>query len=96
MQNALTGSGCEDKDPYVEAAWVDYVLTTANTWKTPIKDFELIVERPKNPKAFAQERWMVCFCWDGPVKLLDADHFAAWSTNFVPKRELHVAFFGID
>ena len=27
--------------------WVDYILTTANTWKKPIKQFELIVERPK-------------------------------------------------
>jgi hypothetical protein len=31
----------------IRAYWVDYILTTANTWKTPIKDFELVIERPK-------------------------------------------------
>jgi len=26
--------------------YVDFILTTANRWKTPIEDFTLIVERP--------------------------------------------------
>jgi Domain of unknown function (DUF4424) len=30
----------------VAMLWVDYILTTANSWKTPTKDFELVVERP--------------------------------------------------
>jgi hypothetical protein len=80
----------------VSTAWVDYVLTTANTWKTPIKIFELIVERPKRPQTFAAHNWLVSFCWNGPVKQLDADHFSARATNFVPKRELHITFFGMD
>lgn len=29
-------------------AWVDYILTTANTWKTPIKDFTLVIDRTRS------------------------------------------------
>jgi hypothetical protein len=63
----------------------------------PIKSFELIVERPKaRPETvFPSGRWLVSFCWDGPVNQLDADRFLARAINFVPKRELHVAFFGV-
>jgi len=31
---------------YAELAWVDYILTTANNWETPIKDFELDIQKP--------------------------------------------------
>ena len=49
--------------------WVDYILTTANNWKTPIKDFELLVARPKGEtKRRARfDRWYASFCWDGAV-----------------------------
>jgi Domain of unknown function (DUF4424) len=87
----------KEEGGYIPTEWVDYILTTANTWKTPIKDFELVVERPRpKPGSPERSRWFVSFCWDGPVKRLDADHFSAHVTNFVPRRELHVAFFGID
>ena len=33
-------------DGYAEAFWIDYILTTANTWKTPISDFRLTLEKP--------------------------------------------------
>jgi hypothetical protein len=83
---------------YIETIWIDYILTTANTWKTPIKNFELIVERPKpTGKWYAPvRRWLVSLCWDGPMGQLDADHFVARAANFVPKKELHVAFFGVN
>jgi len=85
----------KDKDaPYF---YVDFILTTANTWKTPIEDFTLIVERPhlKNPNhpSFAD---YVSFCWDGPVTKIDSDHFMAHAVNFVPKRELSVGFFDVE
>ena len=71
--------------------WVDYILTTANTWKTPIKQFELIVERPKADTS--AKYYYVSFCWDGQILQPDSDHFVARVTNFVPKRELSIAFF---
>jgi Domain of unknown function (DUF4424) len=44
--------------------YVDFILTTANTWKTPIEDFTLIVERPHSKGARED---LVSFCWNGPV-----------------------------
>ncbi len=81
---------------YCSISWVDYILTTANSWKTPIKDFELIVERPSpGPHSiFPSGRYYVSFCWDGPVERTDPNHFRAKATNFVPTKELHIKFFG--
>lgn len=66
--------------------WVDFILTTANTWKQPIEDFTLIVERidPKDT---------VSFCWDGPVEKLDSNHFRAHTTNLIPAKELRIGFY---
>jgi hypothetical protein len=79
--------------------WVDYILTTANSWKTPIKDFELVVERPDASLAkkmrIGADKWYVSFCWPGPIQKPDADHFVAHASDFVPHNELHVAFFGV-
>lgn len=88
------------KDGYSYVRWVNYILTTAHTWKTPIKQFELVVERPK-PNFIAgrpdtARHHYVSFCWDGPVLQPDPDHFVARATNFVPTKELSVAFFPGD
>ena len=48
----------------IDTLWVDYILTTANTWKTPIKDFELVIE-----KSAPEDQ--VSFCWDGKVEQHD-------------------------
>ena len=72
-------------------SWADYILTTANSWKGPIRDFTLVVERPDD--AMDKTRHYVSFCWDSPVRRLDANHFEAKAINFVPKKELRVAYF---
>jgi hypothetical protein len=75
--------------------YVDFILTTANTWKTPIQDFTLTVERParaKDPNHPATPINFVSFCWNGPVEKLDPNHFQAHVTGFVPKKELRVGF----
>ena len=69
------------------AAWVNYVLTTANTWKTPIGDFELVLERP--------EGRAVSLCWDGKVERVSKTSFSAKAKNFVPARDLTVYFFSV-
>jgi hypothetical protein len=80
----------KDKDaPYF---WVDFILTTANTWKTPIEDFTLIVERPHQK---GDEADYVSFCWNGPVTKIDPDHFSAKAINLVPTKELKIGFFGV-
>jgi hypothetical protein len=67
--------------------WVNYILTTANSWKTPIRDFELIVERP--------EGHAVSLCWDGKVERIGRTRFIAKAKNFVPAKELAVYFFHV-
>jgi hypothetical protein len=72
--------------------WVDFILTTANTWKQPIEDFTLIIERPKPDEG---SQTLLSFCSVGKVSKLDADHFQMHLTNFVPKDELHIGFFSV-
>ncbi|MDX9974661.1 MAG: DUF4424 family protein, partial [FCB group bacterium] len=77
-----------DQGGYFLATWVKYILTTANTWQGPIRDFELIVKKPgKNP-----ENYITTFSWDGPVERIDATTFRARKTDFEPKQELTVYF----
>jgi hypothetical protein len=89
LQKTLEASMHRTESSFVK--WADYILTTANTWKTPIKQFELVVERPK-PDTSAKS-YYVSFCWDGQILQPDPDHFVVRATNFVPKRELSIAFF---
>lgn len=80
-----------DRDaPYF---YVDFILTTANTWKTPIEDFTVIVERGHSKESLAR---YVSFCWDGPVTKTDPDHFSAHVTNLVPTKELRIGFFDVE
>jgi len=71
-------------DDYIYPIWVSYILTTANTWQTPIKDFALTVQREKGD--------LVAFCWDGPVEKISDTQFRARQKDFVPTRELKVYF----
>lgn len=64
--------------------WVRYILTTANTWKGPIQEFELIVDRNHGE--------LVTFCWDGTVEKIGPNRFRAAMKNFRPTRELTVYF----
>jgi Domain of unknown function (DUF4424) len=78
------------KSGLVFVDYVNYILTSANSWKTPIKDFELIVEATNSG---SNDPVRAAFCWDGPIKKGDANHFYAKANNFVPKKELAVYFF---
>lgn len=72
LPNALPGS------------WVRYILTTANTWKTPISDFELVVQRDPGE--------LITFCWDGPLEKTGANTFRAKVGDFIPSMELTIYF----
>jgi hypothetical protein len=80
---------------WVSIDYVDFILTTANTWKTPIEDFTLDVERSplaKDPNHPATGVNYVSFCWDGPTEKVDANHFRVHKANFIPSKELRVGF----
>jgi hypothetical protein len=79
----------KDGYTYVQATWVDYILTSANSWKMPIKDFKLTID--KGPHE-AGARTFVSLCWDGPVRKVDEQHYEASAADFVPKREPHILF----
>jgi hypothetical protein len=73
--------------------YVDFILTTANTWKTPIEDFTLIVERSPGKDRRVND---VSFCWDGPVTKIDANHFSAHVAGLVPRKELRIGYITSD
>ena len=74
--------------------WIDFILTSANTWRQPIEDFTLIIERPQ---AEQDGKVLISFCSpaNGKVEKLDADHLQVHLTNFVPVSELHIGFFEV-
>jgi hypothetical protein len=88
----------KDNESFID--YVDFILTTANTWKTPIEDFTLIVERPHPDVRQAGRRLnsesFVSFCWNGPITKIDVDHFSAHLADFVPTKELRVGFITLD
>ncbi len=80
---------------YAHPHWVDFILTSANTWKQPIEDFTLIVERGKPEEQNTQVFVSFCPPQNAPVTKLDADHFQVHLTNFVPSSELRIGFFDL-
>jgi len=88
----------KDKGKTASYSYVDFILTTANTWKMPIEDFTLIVERThwKNNQGERDLGNYVSFCWDGPIIKTDADHFTAHTLRLVPSKEVRIGFFGIE
>ncbi len=90
--HAILQSVADSRDQNASYLYVDFILTTANTWKTPIEDFTLIVERKRRKDSRGD---YASFCWDGPVTKIDADHFSAHAINLVPTTELRVGFFDV-
>ena len=80
---------------YAHPHWVDFILTSANTWKQPIEDFTLIVGRGKAEEPDTQTTVSFCPPQNAAIEKLDADHFQMRLTNFVPKDELHIGYFDL-
>jgi len=81
--------GVRQKQAFI-LSWVDFILKTANNWRVPLKNFELLVEKPAPAD---RSQWYVSFCWNGPVERPDSTHFRASVRDFVPARDLRIAFF---
>lgn len=92
LRNRLVGTASKH-DGYVPTAWVDYILTTANTWKKPIKHFDLTVQVVRKPENMVDGNWLASFCWDGPIQQVTPETFHVGAENFVPSRELRVMLF---
>jgi hypothetical protein len=92
FQQGSEGMKADPNNGYIESSWVDYILTTANSWKTPIKKFELDIERGQNQGRYNPNWDYTSLCWDGPVTRVGPHHFVATATDFVPRKELRVLF----
>lgn len=84
-----------DSGELAQPHWVDFILTSANTWKQSIEDFTLIVERGK--PELAKDQNIVSFCTpqNAPVTKVDANTFQVHLTDFVPKDELRIGYFDV-
>lgn len=69
---------------YFGATWVSYILTTTNTWQTPIKDFELVVQGENDD--------LITFCWNGVIEKTGDLQVKARKTDFIPNKELKIYF----
>ena len=94
LLNALR-KGAQQPRHGIGIDYVDYVLTTDNTWVMPIVDLTVIADgslangSPGNSPSAGN---LVSFCWDGPVERVDDNHLRAHTTDFVPIKELRVGF----
>jgi len=84
-------------DGIISAYWVKYILTSANTWKMPIKNFELVIELDKGEEDFhKKDHSFVALCWDGNL-LRSKNFLRAIRKDFVPHRDLAVyRFWKVD
>ena len=71
-----------EENPYLNEQRVSYILTTANNWSGPIRDFRLVVDKG-SPDA------LVSFCGTG-VKKISPTEFEMRATDFMPEHELEI------
>jgi hypothetical protein len=90
LRHNLESASVHSKEGYGFIQYVDFILMSANTWKQPIVDFTLFVEKPPAEK---YNREVVSFCWPGPVEKVGPDLFKATAINLIPQRELKIGFF---
>ncbi len=67
--------------PYTET-WIGYVLKSGASWKGPIKDFRLVVDK-------GEAENLVSFCAEGVKKISDTQ-FEVRKKDFEPKEDLNV------
>ncbi|HWR59493.1 MAG TPA: DUF4424 family protein [Thermodesulfovibrionales bacterium] len=68
---------------------VDYILTTANHWKKPIKKFHLVIEADNTPAN--NERVSTCF-ENNRLKKINNWRYEMTIDDFIPKDEISVFF----
>lgn len=73
--------------------WVDYILTTANTWAGDIEEFELIVDRRlPGPYAEGKAPFAATWCWNAPIEQPAPGLFRSRIRHFTPDGELRIYF----
>lgn len=72
------------QDHLINFYFISYILTTANNWKKPIKDFHLILEKPENA--------IMSLCFDYKLTKTSPTRFESHIENFIPKKDLKIYF----
>jgi len=78
----LHGPGAGEMAGTGTALFLDYVLTTANTWKGPIGSFHLTIDKGKPDS-------ILSLCIDG-LRKTGPTRFAMEQSNFTPRRDLRL------
>lgn len=82
--DARTAREKEFMGDHFGAHWVRYILTTANTWKSPIGDFQMEVAGDPGER--------ISFCWNGDKMRLSPQRVRVRARNFRPEGELTIYF----
>jgi hypothetical protein len=77
--NGLSGDDCP------MGLWVSYILTTANNWHGPIKDFRLTIEKKADQE--------VSTCFDPKIRKTKDNRYQSHVKDFIPEKDLKVYFF---
>ncbi|MEW6714689.1 MAG: DUF4424 family protein [Nitrospirota bacterium] len=85
--NSELAKWVKDNVPWFRIYIVDYILTTANHWKKPIKGFHLIIEADTT----GNERVSTCFEKERLIKINDR-RYEMTINDFVPDKEISVFF----
>lgn len=83
-------SGIKKNSPMINFEWARYILVTANSWKMPIKNFELSI---KKELATDNKERFVSLCWDGDFKKVNENEFKSEIVNFKPQKDLLIYWY---
>jgi hypothetical protein len=76
-------------DGYSPVRWVEYILTTANSWKGAIGDFTLRISPDTDTSGIP---FRMIFCWDGPVEMNEKGEAVVHTEGFIPEKDLEIVF----
>jgi hypothetical protein len=96
-----THGNADWEDALFQPRWVDFLLTSANSWRVPIEDFTLIVDRGKAVGTDWEFTTGISFCAppdsksDQKIEKLSDGRYRLHIDNLVPASELHIGFFDL-
>ncbi len=86
-------SGVKEHSPMINFEWARYILVTANSWKMPIKKFELSIKKEVGSDKKGR---FVSLCWDGELKKINENEFRSEIVNFKPKNDLLIYWYTLN
>ena len=85
LDNLFARTKNRDNNSQLPGAVVEYILTTANSWKDGVRDFTLKVHTKSKDE-------VVAFCFPGGFRRVGEKLYEAHAKNFKPKSDLNIYF----